>query len=92
MDESDVLRHLEVCYEQLLEVGQKKGNTSSAVAALGNAAIAILKGVAAALSGSGAMFASAMHSVADAVNQGFVFVGSVLASLRRLKWNRRSPG
>ncbi len=70
----------------------KKGNTSSAVAALGNAAIAILKGVAAALSGSGAMFASAMHSVADAVNQGFVFVGSVLASRRRLKWNRRSPG
>lgn len=60
----------------------KKGNTSSGVAALGNAAIAILKGVAAALSGSGAMFASAMHSVADAVNQAFVFTGSVLAERR----------
>ncbi|WP_028551326.1 cation diffusion facilitator family transporter [Paenibacillus sp. UNC451MF] len=57
----------------------KQGNTSSATAALGNAGIAILKGIAAALSGSGAMFASAMHSIADAINQGFVFAGSVLA-------------
>ncbi|MDF2669950.1 MAG: cation transporter [Paenibacillus sp.] len=57
----------------------KKGNTSSAIAALGNTALAILKGVAAAISGSGAMFASAMHSIADAVNQGFVFAGSVIA-------------
>lgn len=57
----------------------KKGNTSSAVAALGNAGLAVLKGIAAAVSGSGAMFASAMHSVADAVNQAFVFTGSVLA-------------
>ncbi|MBG9567279.1 cation diffusion facilitator family transporter [Brevibacillus agri] len=57
----------------------KKGNTSSATAALGNMGLAIVKGVAAAYSGSGAMFASAMHSIADAVNQGFVFFGSVLA-------------
>ncbi|MEW9672470.1 cation diffusion facilitator family transporter [Ammoniphilus sp. 3BR4] len=57
----------------------KKGNKSSAVAMIGNAVIAGTKGVAAAMSGSGAMFASAMHSLADAVNQGFVFVGSVLA-------------
>ncbi|MFF2483452.1 cation diffusion facilitator family transporter [Paenibacillus sp. NPDC058071] len=57
----------------------KKGNTSSGIAALGNAGIAVLKGVAAAFSGSGTMFASAMHSVADAVNQAFVFTGSVLA-------------
>lgn len=57
----------------------KKGNTSSAAAALGNTGIAVLKGIAAAFSGSGAMFASAMHSVADAINQGFVFLGSVLA-------------
>ena len=56
----------------------KKGNTSSATAALGNTGLAIVKGVAAGFSGSGAMFASAMHSVADAINQGFVFVGSVL--------------
>lgn len=57
----------------------KKGNTSSGIAALGNALLALAKGVAATISGSGAMFASAMHSVADAVNQGFVFTGSVLA-------------
>ncbi|RIX53649.1 cation diffusion facilitator family transporter [Paenibacillus nanensis] len=57
----------------------KKGNTSSATAALGNVGLAIIKGIAAAISGSGTMFASTMHSVADAVNQGFVFVGSVLA-------------
>ncbi|WP_426452124.1 cation diffusion facilitator family transporter [Paenibacillus sp. S-38] len=57
----------------------KKGNKSSAVAMAGNAVIAGIKAVAAAWSGSGAMFASAMHSLADAINQGFVFVGSVLA-------------
>ncbi|TVY09148.1 hypothetical protein FPZ49_14490 [Paenibacillus cremeus] len=57
----------------------KKGNKSSAVAMIGNAVIAAIKGVAAAYSGSGAMFASAMHSFADAINQGFVFVGSVLS-------------
>lgn len=56
----------------------KKGNTSSATAALGNTGLAVVKGFAAAFSGSGAMFASAMHSVADAINQGFVFFGSVL--------------
>jgi divalent metal cation (Fe/Co/Zn/Cd) transporter len=55
----------------------KKGNTSSATAAVGNAGLALVKGAAALISGSGAMFASAMHSVA--VNQGVVFVGSVLA-------------
>ncbi|GAB6926762.1 cation diffusion facilitator family transporter [Paenibacillus sp. JCM 10914] len=57
----------------------KKGNTSSAIAALGNTGLAIIKAFAASISGSGTMFASAMHSVADAVNQGFVFIGSVLA-------------
>ncbi|TKI57303.1 cation transporter [Brevibacillus antibioticus] len=57
----------------------KKGNMSSATAALGNTGLAIAKGFAAVYSGSGAMFASAMHSVADAVNQFFVFFGSVLA-------------
>ncbi|MFD1954640.1 cation diffusion facilitator family transporter [Paenibacillus thailandensis] len=55
------------------------------MAALGNVLIAILKGVAAAFSGSGPMFASAMHSVADAVNQGFVFTGSVLAERQPTK-------
>lgn len=57
----------------------KRGNKSSAMAMAGNAVIAATKGVAAAMSGSGAMFASAMHSLADAVNQGFVFVGSILS-------------
>ncbi|MCZ8523888.1 MULTISPECIES: cation diffusion facilitator family transporter [Paenibacillus] len=63
----------------------KKGNTSSGIAALGNAGLAVLKGAAAFFGGSGAMFASAMHSVADAVNQGFVFAGSVLAERKPTK-------
>ncbi len=57
----------------------QKGNTSSFYAALGNIALVILKGTAATLSGSGAMFAEAMHTGADAINQIFVFVGSILA-------------
>ena len=57
----------------------KKGNTSSGVAALGNTFLAGIKGAAAFFSGSGSMFATTMHSLADAVNQGFVFFGSVLA-------------
>src|SRR6185312_16987193 len=63
----------------------KKGNTSSGVAALGNTALAIIKGIAAAFSGSGTMFASAMHSLADAVNQGFVFFGSALSEMKPSK-------
>ncbi|MFD7521083.1 cation diffusion facilitator family transporter [Paenibacillus chitinolyticus] len=66
----------------------KKGNMSSATAALGNTIIAIVKGIAASLTGSGAMFASTMHSIADAVNQMFVFTGSVLAEK---KATRRFP-
>ncbi|WP_407673390.1 cation diffusion facilitator family transporter [Paenibacillus silvisoli] len=66
----------------------KKGNTSSATAALGNTIIAIIKGIAAAFTGSGAMFASTMHSIADAVNQAFVYAGSVLAEK---KPTRRFP-
>ncbi|MBM7571320.1 cation diffusion facilitator family transporter [Aquibacillus albus] len=62
-------------YFQLL----KKGNKSSGIAALGNTILAIIKGIAAAVSGSGAMFATTIHSVADATNQGFVFFGSALA-------------
>ncbi|TMU88337.1 cation diffusion facilitator family transporter [Bacillus sp. BHET2] len=46
---------------------------------VGNGVLAIAKGIAFFMSGSGAMFASAMHSIADAVNQGFVFIGSVLS-------------
>lgn len=57
----------------------KKGNVSSGIAALGNTFLAIVKGIAAAVSGSGTMFATTLHSVADATNQGFVFFGSALA-------------
>jgi len=46
---------------------------------LGNIFLVILKGIAASLSGSGAMFAEAMHTGADAINQIFVFIGSILA-------------
>lgn len=56
-----------------------KGNRSSATAALGNLFLSFVKGFAAFVTGSGTMYASAMHSLADAVNQGFVFVGSILA-------------
>ncbi|UOQ94189.1 cation diffusion facilitator family transporter [Halobacillus shinanisalinarum] len=57
----------------------KKGNKSSGIAALGNTLLAIIKAIAAAVSGSGAMFATAIHSAADATNQGFVYFGSALA-------------
>ncbi|PKR78053.1 cation transporter [Halalkalibacillus sediminis] len=57
----------------------KQGNTSSAVSALGNVLIAIVKGIAAFITGSGAMFATMVHSIADAINQGMVFFGSALA-------------
>lgn len=66
----------------------KKGNISSLSATIGNFILVILKGIAAFLSGSGAMFAEAMHTLADMVNQGFVFVGSVLAER---KPTRRFP-
>lgn len=63
----------------------KKGNTSSGIAASGNMVLAVLKFIAAAFSGSGTMFASAMHSLADAVNQGFVYFGSALAEMKPSK-------
>lgn len=66
----------------------KKGNASSAAATLGNIGLCIIKWIAAILSGSGAMFAEAMHTLADAVNQGFVFTGSILAER---KPTRRFP-
>ncbi|UQZ80920.1 ferrous iron efflux protein F [Paenibacillus konkukensis] len=63
----------------------RKGNMSSATAAAGNTFIALIKGAAAVMTGNGAMFASTMHSVADAVNQMFVFAGSVLAEKKPTK-------
>ena len=49
----------------------------------GNMAIAVLKGVAASLTGSGALLAEAVHSLADSTNQVLLYVG-----LRRA---RRKP-
>lgn len=66
----------------------KKGNASSGAATLGNIVLCIIKWTAAILSGSGAMFAEAMHTLADALNQGFVFTGSILAER---KPTRRFP-
>lgn len=63
----------------------KKGNVSSGLAAIGNLAIAIVKGIVAAISGNGTMFATAMHSFADTINQTFVYVGSVLAEMKPTK-------
>ncbi|WP_308899128.1 cation diffusion facilitator family transporter [Candidatus Desulfosporosinus nitrosoreducens] len=57
----------------------RKGNTSSLYASLGNLTLVLIKGIAAFMSGSGAMFAEAMHTGADTVNQIFVFAGSILA-------------
>jgi cation diffusion facilitator family transporter len=63
----------------------KKGNASSGAAALGNLCIAIIKGIAAYVTGSGTMFASTMHSIADAVNQAFVYGGSILSERKPTK-------
>lgn len=66
----------------------RKGNKSSGSAAVGNAGISVVKGIAFALTGSGSMFATMMHSIADTINQIFVFTGSVLAEK---KPTRRFP-
>src|SRR5690625_1061397 len=63
----------------------KQGNLSSGLAALGNLVIAVVKFIVAAISGNGTMFATAMHSMADTVNQSFVYIGSILAEMRPSK-------
>ena len=57
----------------------KRGNKSALLAAVINAIIAIIKGVAFLFTGNVAMFAETMHSLGDAANQFFVFVGSALS-------------
>lgn len=57
----------------------KGGNKPSFMAAIVNTLIAVMKGVAFLLTGNVAMFAEMMHSIGDAVNQFFVFVGSALS-------------
>jgi len=63
----------------------KQGNTSSGLAALGNLVLTVIKGIAAAFSGSGAMFAEAVHSGADTINQGLVFLGSAFGEKQPTK-------
>lgn len=57
----------------------KKGNKSAMIAAIVNTIIAIAKGAAYTVTGNVAMFAETMHSLGDAANQFFVFIGSALS-------------
>lgn len=57
----------------------KGGNKPSLYAAITNTFIAIMKGVAFFFTGNVAMFAETMHSIGDAANQYFVFIGSALS-------------
>jgi cation diffusion facilitator family transporter len=57
----------------------KGGNKPSLYAALTNTVIAIMKGIAFFFTGNVAMFAETMHSIGDAANQFFVFIGSALS-------------
>jgi len=57
----------------------KNGNAPSLMAAVVNTIIAIAKGVAFMFTGSVAMLAEMMHSIGDAANQFFVFIGSGLS-------------
>lgn len=57
----------------------KQGNRSALMAAIVNAIISIIKAVAYVLTGNVAMFAEMLHSLGDAANQFFVFVGSALS-------------
>ena len=57
----------------------KEGNKPSLLAAIVNTIIAILKGIAFFLTGNIAMFAETLHSIGDAANQFFVYIGSALS-------------
>ncbi|WP_277585571.1 cation diffusion facilitator family transporter [Psychrobacillus antarcticus] len=57
----------------------KGGNKPSLLAAVVNTVIAILKGGAFFFTGNVAMFAEMMHSIGDAANQFFVYIGSALS-------------
>lgn len=57
-------------------VGDEGGTLRAVIAAfVGNLAIAVTKGVAAVITGSGAMMAETAHSIADAMNQLMLFIG-----------------
>lgn len=57
----------------------RDGNKPSLIAAFVNLFLGIIKGVAYFFTGNVAMFAEMMHSLGDALNQLFVFVGSALS-------------
>lgn len=57
----------------------KQGSKSALLAAIVNAVISIAKGIAFFFTGNVAMFAETMHSLGDAANQFFVFIGSALS-------------
>lgn len=57
----------------------KDGNKPSLLAGIVNVIIAILKSVAFFLTGNVAMFAETLHSIGDAANQFFVYIGSALS-------------
>ncbi|WP_186576013.1 cation diffusion facilitator family transporter [Aquibacillus kalidii] len=57
----------------------RKGNKSALLAGLVNTVISVVKGIAYFLTGNVAMFAETMHSIGDAANQFFVFIGSALS-------------
>ena len=57
----------------------KKGSMASLTAAIVNFILAGLKGLAFLFTANVAMFAEMMHSLGDAANQFFVFIGSALS-------------
>ena len=57
----------------------REGNKSALLAGVVNTVIAVLKGIAFFLTGNVAMFAELLHSIGDAANQFFVFIGSALS-------------
>jgi len=67
----------------------RNGNKSALLAATVNTLIALIKGAAYMITGNVAMFAETMHSLGDAANQFFVFIGSALSKKQPTK---RFPG
>lgn len=57
-----------------------ESRTAVAAALVGNGALAVLKGIAAAVTGSAAMLAETFHSIADTGNQALLFLGMRLGS------------
>jgi cation diffusion facilitator family transporter len=57
----------------------KQGNKSALVAAIVNAIISVIRGIAFLMTGNVAMFAETMHAIGDSANQFFVYIGSALS-------------